>query len=221
MLKVLSNSKFLIPVMVILAVLAAGSGFYISLKQSQNKQQPDFGSLPNIEGLFWPNPKQIYDFNTLDQTGHSFGLEQIKGKWSFIFFGYTHCPDICPITMAVMNESYKQLSAEHNDLQIIFVSVDPERDTTEKLAQYVAYFNDDFIGLGGDTEKVNSLTKQIGVAYYLNNEEQKEGYLVDHSASIFVFDPKARLVGKLSAPHESTKVIEQFTKIKKFINAQN
>ncbi len=213
MIKFLSNSKFLIPAMVILAVFAASSGFYISLKQSQNNQQP-----PDIEGLFWPNPKQIQDFNTLDQTGNSFGLNQIKGKWSFIFFGYTHCPDICPVTMAVMAQTYKQLAMEHNNLQIIFVSVDPERDSTEKLSQYVSYFNKDFIGLGGDPEKVNSLTKQIGVAYFLNKEDQTEDYLVDHSASIFVFDPMARMVGKISPPHDAEKVIEQFTKIKTFIN---
>ncbi len=221
MLKTLSHSKFLIPAMVVLALLAAGTGFYISLKQSQNKQQQDFGTAANIEGLFWPNPKQLNDFSTLDQAGNPFGLEQIKGKWSFVFFGYTHCPDVCPITMSVMNEAYNQLSATNPNLQIIFVSVDPERDTIEKLAQYVSYFNKDFIGLGGDTEKVNSLTKQIGVAYYLNKEEQQEDYLVDHSASIFVFDPKARLVGKLNAPHESNKIIKQFNQIKTFINAQN
>jgi len=120
-----------------------------------------------------------------------------------------------------MNEAYTQLATKHNDLQIIFVSVDPERDTTEKLLQYVSYFNKDFIGLGGDTEKIDSLTKQIGVAYYLNNEQQKEDYLVDHSASIFIFDPKARMVGKISAPHDTKKVVTQFTKIKEFINAQN
>ena len=203
--------------MAILAMLATSAGFYISLKQSQ----PALGESHNIEGLFWPNPKQINDFNTLDQTNKPFGLEQLKGKWSFIFFGYTHCPDVCPITMSVMNEAYKQLSAQHDDLQIIFVSVDPERDTSEKLAQYVSYFNDAFIGLGGSKEKVDSLTKQIGVAYFHNNEEQTEEYLVDHSASIFIFDPKARFVGKLSAPHESSKIIKQFTEIKNFINAQD
>lgn len=221
MLRQLSNSKFLIPAMVILAILATSSGFYISLKQSQDKTQLSYGQYPAIEGLFWPKPKQIHDFNTLDHTGNSFGLNQIKGKWSFIFFGYTHCPDVCPVTLSVMNEAYKQLVSEHDNLQIIFVSVDPERDTTEKLSQYVSYFNENFIGLGGDSEKVDSLTKQIGVAYYLNNNGQKEGYLVDHSASIFIFDPKARMVGKISAPHDSEKVIKQFTDIKEFINAQN
>jgi protein SCO1 len=221
MLRQLSNSKFLIPAMAILAILAAGSGFYISLKQSQNQIQRSSEQSPAMESLFWPNPKQIQSFDTLDQTGQSFGLDQIIGKWSFVFFGYTHCPDVCPITMSVMAEVYKQLLTKHDDIQVIFVSVDPERDNTEKLSQYVSYFNEDFIGLGGDTDNINSLTKQIGIAYYLNNEEQMDNYLVDHSASIFLFDPKARLVGKLSAPHQSEIIMDQFTKIKTFINAQN
>jgi protein SCO1/2 len=221
MLRQLSNSKFLIPAMVILAVLAAGSGFYVSLKQSQNQSAPTVSQAPNIEGLFWPNPKQIREFNTLDQSGNSFGLEHIKGKWSFLFFGYTHCPDVCPVALSVMAETYKQLATRHKNIQIIFVSIDPERDTTEKLSEYMAYFNEDFIGLNGDPGIENSLTKQIGVAYYLNNEEQTDNYLVDHSASIFLLDPKARFVGKVSAPHEAEKIIQQFTKISTFINAQN
>jgi len=219
MLKYLSNSKFLIPAMVTLAILAAGLGFYVSLKQSQ-QQQTNASTAPDIQGLFWPNPKQIHDFNILDHRGEKFGIERTKGKWSFIFFGYTHCPDICPITMSVMSDVYQKLRDKYEDTQIIFVSVDPDRDTTEKLAQYVTYFNEDFIGLGGDTEKVNSLTKQIGVAYYLNKQEQEEAYLVDHSASIFLFDPKARLIGKISAPHESGKIIQQFTDIRTFVDAQ-
>jgi protein SCO1/2 len=207
--------------MLTLAILAAGTGFYVSLKQSQKQQQPEYSATANIEGLFWPNPIQMHDFQMLDQLNTSFGLEQIRSKWSFIFFGYTHCPDVCPITMSVMADVYNKLVPEHHDMQIIFVSVDPERDTSEKLAQYVSYFNETFIGLGGSKEMVDSLTKQIGVAYYLNNEEQKEGYLVDHTASIFLFDPKARMVGKISAPHESDKIIKKFTAIKEFINAQN
>lgn len=217
MLKELSNSKFLIPAMAILAMLAASGGFYISLKQSQNQQN----TMANIEGLFWPNPKQLQDFNMLDQSGKPFGLSKIKGKWSFVFFGYTHCPDICPLTMSVMDKAYNQLATQYDNLQVIFASVDPERDTPEKLLQYVSYFNPAFIGLGGSANKVDSLTKQIGVAYFFNNEEQSEDYLVDHSASIFILDPKARLVGKLSVPHESTKIIRQFTTIKEFIDAQD
>ena len=207
--------------MVILAILASGAGFYVSLKNSQKQQEITLSKAPDIEGLFWPNPKQINDFNTLDQTGEKFGLNELIGKWSFIFFGYTHCPDICPITMAVMNEAYNDLVAQHDDIQVIFASVDPDRDTPEKLAQYVTYFNERFIGLGGDKEKVDSLTKQIGVAYYVDAEEQNENYLVDHSASIFLLDPKGRFISKISAPHNKNKIVTQFTKIKSFVNAQN
>ena len=217
MLKNLSNSKFLIPAMAILAIFAISAGFYISLKQAQQSQL----ETPNIEGLFWPNPKQINEFSVLDHDGKIFGLEQMRGKWSFIFFGYSHCPDVCPVTMAIMADAYKELAADNSDLQVIFASVDPERDTTEKLSQYANYFHPDFIGLGGSDEMIKSLTGQIGVAYYLNNEDQTEGYLVDHSASIFLIDPFGRLVGKLSPPHEKDKIIQQFTNIKNFINEQS
>ncbi len=217
MIEELSNSKLLIPTMVVLAILAAGTGFYISLIQSQNQLQQN----PGIKGLFWPNIKQIQSFNAIDQQGNQFSIEQMNGKWSFVFFGYTHCPDVCPVTMSVMADTYKQLATINNDLQIIFITVDPERDTTEKLSEYVSYFNEKFIGLGGDIEMINSLTRQIGVPYYHNKEGQTDNYPVDHSASIFLIDPMARMVAKLSPPHQSNLITQQFTKIKTFIDAQN
>ena len=215
MLSKLSNSKFLIPMMIFIAVLAAASGFYISLKQSSPAR-------PDIEGLFWPAPKQIHDFSVVDQNGNPFNLSNIQGKWSFVFFGYTHCPDVCPITMAIMADVYKQLvDTGYNDVQTIFVSVDPERDTTEKLNQYVAYFNEDFIGLGGNIEMIKSLTQQIGVAYFHSEKDEKGFYLVDHTASLFLFDPGARMIAKISAPHESTEIMQRFKNIKAFVDAQN
>ena len=131
----------MIPSMVVLAILATSAGFYISLKQSQTKLEQN-----NIaEGLFWPNPKQLLEFNTTDNNGELFGLKQIEEKWSFIFFGYTNCPDICPITMSVMADTYKRIKNEYKNVQIIFVTVDPERDDTEKLNSYVSFFDSQFI----------------------------------------------------------------------------
>ena len=204
--------------MIMVALVAAVMGFYVSLKQSQQGQHI-VTERPSIDGLFWPNPKLIGDFETINHQGVLFTKEQLIGKWSFIFFGYTHCPDICPITMSVMADTYDKLE-DKNNVQIIFVSVDPIRDTTDKLAQYVAYFNEDFVGLGGTMEQISSLTKQIGVAYYLNIEDDAENYLVDHSASIFLTDPMARMVGKLSPPHQSEQIQQQFKEIKDFIDAQ-
>ena len=215
MLTKLSNSKFLIPVMAVLVILAAGTGFYISLKQSQNRLEQNAVA----QGLFWPNPKRIKDFSSKDHNDKVFGLNQMSGKWSFVFFGYTNCPDICPITMSVMADVYQKLVVEFEDIQIIFVTVDPERDTTNKLSSYVSYFNKDFIGLHDEPKNENSLIGQIGIAYYYNKEN--ENYLVDHSASIFVIDPKMRLVTKLSPPHQSEKIIDQFKNIKRFIDEEN
>ncbi len=202
--------------MIIVAMSAASAGFYISLKQSQQIGQ----GRPEIEGLFWPNPKQIGTFETQDQNGNLFSEARLQGKWSFIFFGYTHCPDICPVTMSILANVYNNFE-DKTDTQVIFVTVDPVRDTQDKLAQYVAYFNEDFIGLGGNLDQVSSITQQIGVAFFHNIEEGNDNYLVDHSASIFLIDPKARMVGKLSPPHQEEKIDQQFKQIKDFINAQN
>ncbi len=212
MINKLSDSKFLIPAMVIIAVLAASSGFYISLKQ----QRP-VAVQTNIDGLFWPNPKQLKPFSVMDQNGQAFGLEQLQGQWSFVFFGYTHCPDICPITMAIMADVYTEIIDQHHNIQTLFVSVDPKRDSAAQRQQYVAYFHDQFIGLGGDTAMLESLTKQIGVAYYVDEQGESDNYIVDHTASIFLFDPAARLVSKFSSPHQKDQIIEQFTQIKTFI----
>ena len=215
MLTKLSNSKFLIPIMAVVVISATGLGFYISLKQSQNRLEQNTAT----QDLFWPNPKQINDFNSKDHDNKDFGLKQMSGKWSFVFFGYTNCPDICPITMSVMADVYQKIVDEFENVQIIFITVDPERDTANKLSSYVSYFHKDFIGIHSELENENNLIKQIGIAYFYNKEDEK--YLVDHSASIFVIDPKMRLIAKLSPPHQSERVIDKFKNIKRFIDEKN
>ncbi len=201
----------LVSIIIAIAVLAAGGGFYVSLQQ---------GSPAPPQNLYWPNPKRIGDFSVINQDGIPFGVENMWGKWSFLFFGYTHCPDICPITLAVMTDTHKALRRQHPDIQTIFVSVDPERDTPEKLSQYLTWFDKDLIGLGGTLEMVNGLTRQLGIPYYHNKEEGAENYLVDHSASIFLIGPKGRMLAKLSPPHQKTAIIDQFVLIRNFIDVQ-
>lgn len=206
--------RWLIPALALIVMLAAGGGFYVSSNQSGPEK-------PAIEGLYWPDPIQLGRFSTLDQAGRGFDLDSLRGKWSFVFFGYTHCPDICPITMAVMADAYPELQAINAATQILFVSVDPERDSTEKLAQYVGYFNEHFIGLGGSLDMIHGLTRQIGVPYYHSKKDAAGNYLVDHSASIFLLDPAGRLVAKFSAPHQKAQLVQKFTQISGFINAQS
>ncbi|NNE36778.1 MAG: SCO family protein, partial [Gammaproteobacteria bacterium] len=175
---------------------------------------------PEISGLLWPNPKQIETFTMTDQNDNEFGIDNLRGKWSFVFFGYTNCPDVCPITMSVLKQVNEQLIASGipEVFQIIFVSVDPQRDSVTKLNEYINFFNPEFIGLGGDIEQLESLTGQIGIAYMYGLPEEDGEYLVDHTSSIFLLDPQARLVSILSPPHQSDSIVGRFQEITRFIN---
>ena len=202
---------------IIIALIAFGAGIGIF---SARQQQPALA--PQIQGMLWPNPKILQDFSTTDQNEQEFKLSDLRGKWSFLFFGYTNCPDICPITLAVFKDVYQKLQEQKrsDDVQMIFVSVDPDRDSSQQLKDYVAYFNNDFIGLGGSLEQISTLTKQMGIAYFHEEASAEGDYLVGHSASVFLVDPEGRVITIMSAPHTAEEIIEQFSEIRAFISQQ-
>ncbi|MGH8248007.1 MAG: SCO family protein, partial [Gammaproteobacteria bacterium] len=171
-------------VVFVLGLMAFGAGVGI---YSANQYRP--APQPAVEGLLWPNPKQIREFVLIDQDGAPFDLARLRGKWSFVFFGYTHCPDVCPITLSVLGLVHGALAAEGPEgesVQTLFVTVDPKRDSPQRLADYVRYFDKDFIGLGGTQEQVSSLSSQLGVAYFHSPASADGNYLVDHSAAVFL-----------------------------------
>lgn len=196
------------------------SAFALGIALSFSGNDANEYNRPDIEGLLWPNPKQLRQFGTMDHHGQFFNLNNLQGQWSFLFFGYTHCPDVCPLTMSVMKQLSNQLEQERKDIdhQVIFVTVDPRRDNEAIMQEYIDYFDPDFIGLGGTDVQVQSLAGQIGVAYFSQAEDDQGEYLVDHSASIFMIDPEGRLAGILSAPHTLDKTYRQATTIIDFIN---
>jgi protein SCO1/2 len=197
---------------------SAGIGLYTA-----KYFQTDISSRPVIQGLLWPNPKQITAFETIDHSSQSFGLDQLLGKWTFLFFGYTHCPDVCPITLSVLDNVHQQLekNQNNNNVQTVFISVDPERDTPKQLGEYVRYFNPDFIGLGGTEDQINSLGNQIGIVYIHGEKKDSTDYSVDHTASVFLIDPKGRLVGIFSAPQETNDMLNRFLAMQSYIDGQS
>ena len=205
-------------IVIVLLAFGAGIGMYSSSYYTNQLE-----AAPNIEGLLWPDGKQLRPFASIDHRGEVFGLNSFKDKWSFIFFGYTHCPDICPVTLSVMNQVNDKLVEfeDKENLQFVFMTVDPERDTQEKLSEYIEYFNSDFIGLGGNMTQVESLTRQIGVAHILNEKEPDGSYLVDHSASIFLIDPEGKLSAIFSAPHEPGEISQRFQSIHEFLSQRS
>ena len=146
-------------------------------------------------------PRIFSDFDLIDHHGEPFTLENFKGVWSIVFFGFTNCPDICPTTLAVLNDTFSKMKdSEKERLQIVMISLDPERDTVEKLAEYVPYFNEEFIGVTGNKHLIRRLTAEINVAY---NKVALEGedYTIDHSTQLVLINPKGHYHGFFRAPH--------------------
>jgi len=135
------------------------------------------------------------DFSLMAPDGESRSLAQFKGKAVVLFFGYTHCPDVCPTTMAVLAQAMKQLGPEADRVQVLFVSVDPERDTPELLGRYVPAFDKRFLGLTGTPEQVAAVAKDWRAFYQkvLVQGAPADSYSVDHFAGMYVLDREGRL----------------------------
>ena len=126
-----------------------------------------------------------------DHTGKLRRLEDFRGKAVVLFFGFTHCPDICPTTLAEIAGAVKTLGADAERVQVLMVSVDPERDTNESLAKYMTAFDPRFLGLRGDLEATRKVAQEFKI--YFEKRKQGDGYTVDHSAQSYVIDPQGKL----------------------------
>jgi protein SCO1/2 len=133
------------------------------------------------------------DFHLTDQTGKPRELADFRGKVVVLFFGYTHCPDVCPITMAELAQVMTRLGGDAKRVQVLFVTLDPARDTKELLAQYVPAFNKDFLGLYGDAAATQETAKAFRVFYEIQPGKTPDTYTLDHTAATYVFDPQGRL----------------------------
>ena len=133
------------------------------------------------------------DFVLTDHTGKTRTLADFRGKVVVVFFGYTHCPDVCPTTLADLKVAKEQLGQDGKRLQVLFVTVDPERDTRQLLANYVPAFDPSFIGLYGDAAATARVAKDFKVFYQKSPGKNPDSYTVDHTAGSYVFDPQGRL----------------------------
>jgi protein SCO1/2 len=133
------------------------------------------------------------DFALTDHTGKPRTLADFRGKVVVLFFGYTHCPDVCPTTLSELVEAKKRLGPDGDKVQVLFVTVDPERDTRELLAQYVPAFDPSFLGLYGNAEALSRTAKEFRIFYQKQPGRTPDAYTMDHSAGTFVFDPEGRL----------------------------
>jgi protein SCO1/2 len=132
-------------------------------------------------------------FTLTDHNGKQRTLEDFRGKAVVVFFGFTQCPDVCPTTLVEMANVRKMLGPDADRLQVLFVTVDPERDTPEHLKQYVPAFDPSFIGLTGDQAAIEKVAKDFRVFYQKVPGKEKGNYTLDHTAGSYVFDPQGRI----------------------------
>lgn len=151
--------------------------------------------------------RQLPPVGLLDQHGEQRQLDQLKGKWSLVFFGYTFCPDICPTTLADLRLIRSQLpQATREQVQVVLISVDPQRDTPEQLKQYLGYFDPQFVGLTGTPEAIQASANALGVPY-VPGDSSKPDYTVDHGGNLALIDPAGVQRGFIRAPLRNDKLV--------------
>ena len=179
--------------------------------------------LPDKVMTLFPDPKPLTAFALTDDKNRVFDLVSLKGEWSFLFFGFTHCPDICPTTLAVLARARDNIAksmAGAENVQFVFISVDPNRDTASKLRQYVDYFDSSFIGVTGDNAQIGNLAGQLGAAYRVAIAPGMENYPVTHTTAVFLVDPRARYYAVFTPPHDAEAISKRF-KVARELEAGN
>ncbi len=161
--------------------------FVLSLAACGQESKPQFKNT-DLTGLDYAK-----DFALTDHTGKPRTLADFKGKAVVMFFGYTQCPDVCPTTMAEMANVMKQLGPDADKVQVLFVTIDPERDTQALLANYVPAFDPRFLGLYGDKAATEKVAKEFKVFYQKVPGKTPDSYTMDHTAGSYVFDPQGRI----------------------------
>lgn len=178
--------------LILLALLAlAGCSPAAQTETDSSESAPAYAG--ELRGAVITPPRDV-DFSLMSTTGQEFSLSEHKGQTILLFFGYRTCPDFCPNTLTSMRHIYQDLNNPVDQVKVVFVTVDPDRDTLENLAQFVGMFNPNFIGLRGEGDTLQAVMDQFGVvARKRQVAESALSYLIDHTASIFLIGPDGRL----------------------------
>lgn len=150
-------------------------------------------ALLNIKGLV---PR--LDFHLTDQDQRAVTAQDYRGHLVLLYFGYTQCPDACPTMLSELSQALRALGPQGREARVLFVTVDPQRDSAAKLKSYVGFFGPQFVGLRGDDAALSALTRRYRVAYHLEPPDRNGNYVVDHSSAVFIFDRdgRARLLAR-------------------------
>ncbi|MBS0350372.1 MAG: SCO family protein [Proteobacteria bacterium] len=200
-------------IIIVVIVVLIGLGLYSQHKRQVTNQTSPPANInsgnPTANQTMLPQPKAISNFSLTDDHGKPFTNENLKGHWTIAAFGFSHCGDVCPITLTELNKMYQKLHsslAENQMPQVLFISVDPQRDTTAVLHRYIKNYNPNFIAATGDSDNLNIFVKEMGVFFSKKPSADPNVYGMEHSSQIFLFNPQGEWVGLLNFPFQSDKL---------------
>lgn len=199
-------------VFVLLACVALVLGLTVN-KVLSSKGEGDPAELLDAGIVMLQSARSLPALELTDQDGKPQRLDQLEGKWTLVFFGYTFCPDICPTTLAELRQLHQQLPQEAKErLRVVMVSVDPHRDTPQQLKQYLGYFDAGFVGLTGEMEQIQKAANTLGVPF-IPADTSRENYTVDHGGNLALLDPSGKQRGFIRAPLRTQKLQTQLPQL--------
>ncbi len=193
---------------IIIATLSAAL-FWLWFDRAR-EETPAAASVPHeLAGIVLSQPKELPTFTLRDFDGNIIAPDWFRGQWTFVFFGYTHCPDICPTTLYTLQQVRRQLgrTAEiQADTRFLFVTLDPQRDSPDILKGYVQHFDTAFLAASTDHATLGMLTAALNIAYAIEHEPGSDNYVVNHSAAILLIDAQGRYHARYT-PTQSATII--------------
>lgn len=191
--------------------LVAGVGVFLI-------QSGQFQGKPELERALFLEPPRAVSWQTLiSHDNGDFTPQALKGHWTIMYIGYRSCPDVCPVTMAVLGEAATRLRDSGLDPEktpeFVFLSVDPRRDTPTVLAEYVTYFGENFVGVTGQPDQLKAVAMQMGALFEVPETPESEDYDVAHSNSVYAFNPEGRLQAIMRDPHDPQVMVHNIRRL--------
>lgn len=192
---------------IIIAVVTSALSLAVGVWTWQARQQS--APVTTAAATVLPAPRPLPEFRLVDHQGQPFGLANLQGSWSLLFFGFTHCPDICPNTLSLLQGVTSTLEQEAPEakLKVVFISVDPQRDTTLVLKDYVEYFDPEFVAATGDDAELQKLTGALYMPY-VRVPSKNDQYLMEHSGALVLLNSQAQAVAYFSPPLQLRPIVD-------------
>lgn len=206
------TKRLSLTIVFLLAIAALSAGLFVS-QHIHVKKTVDASQL---HGTLLDAPRPVSAFSLTGTDGQAFNNASLRGTWTMVFFGFTHCGYMCPTTMAELGKTYRLLDSKGVKPlpQVVMISVDPERDSLKKLKHYVKAFDVHFKGARGSAEAIKAMTQEMGIAYLKvmrKGADNSNNYDIEHTGSIMLFNPKGELVAFFTSPHQAKLLAKDYT----------